>query len=56
MENSCKTSRFVMKYAKRLRCFTRMVPQMDDKHKHKENRSYCFQMVGEKAHQISVLE
>ena len=43
MENSNKTSRFGIKYAKRLRCFTKMVPQMEDKHKYKENRSYCFQ-------------
>ena len=48
MENSYKTSRFLIKYAKRLRCFTRIVPKMEDKHKYKGNRSYYFQMGGEK--------
>ena len=37
MKNTYKTSRFVIKYAKRLSCFTRMVPQMENKHKYKES-------------------
>ena len=42
-KNSYKTSRFGVKYAKKLRCFTKMLPQMGDKHKYKENKSYSFQ-------------
>ena len=45
MENSYKTSRSGIKYAKRLRWFTRVAPKMEDKLKYKEIRSYCFQWV-----------